>query len=140
MPAGDRRQGRGPGEALEAWWSAAIHSSSPHWRSAVEEAELTGEAPELNQDQYTVVLKKIFKAMAEKWDAAEAEAIAETEWDNDRRGLDYLDAELFKDGLWAFETEFSSLAASAMCELGAPKAHTCCVHASSACRKSVPQV
>ena len=68
-------------EALEAWWSAAIHSSSPDWRSAVEEAELTGEAPQLNEDQYTVVLKKIFKAMSEEYDEDEAVATAEEEWE-----------------------------------------------------------
>ena len=87
-------------EALEAWWSAAIRSSTPVWRSALEESHATGEPPQLNQEQYTVALKKIFKAMSEEYDDDDAEDTAEEEWEHDRKGMYFLDSGLFMDGIF----------------------------------------
>lgn len=123
---------------LAEWWQAVVSSLD----APSSTGDTTAPAPVLDHAGYVVVMKKIFKAMTEHWDETEAEAIAETEWDNDRRGLNYLDAELFKDGLWALETECPSLSArlrSLYCELGARKAHAQCARA-SARRKPVPQV
>ena len=64
----------------------------------------------LNHDAYIRIMMKVYKAMSAAWDADEALATVEEEWENDRRGLDYLDSELFKDGffeladMWAIAT------------------------------------
>ena len=84
-------------DALEAWWSAAMQSMKV-------QCDASGPRPvevgQLVHDQYVVVMRKISKALLEQWDVLEATAIAEEDWENDRRGHDFLDSELFKDGVF----------------------------------------
>ena len=47
-------------EALKAWWTAAIRSSGarlgrPEWQSSLSLAEVSGEEPQLNHEQYVAV-------------------------------------------------------------------------------------
>lgn len=82
--------------ALDAWWGAA-------WRSLAAERAHGGSTEtefKLKHDPYISIMGKVFKAMVEVWDEDDALETAESEWDNDRRGLDHLDAELFKDSIF----------------------------------------
>ena len=54
----------------------------------------------LHHQEYVCVMKKVMRAMTEGMTEEEANEIVEAEWENDRKGMDYLDRELFKDGLF----------------------------------------
>ena len=82
--------------ALDAWWDTACTLLSSHELGA---AEATEDA-QLTHDAYIAVIMKIFKALTDDWDEADAKATAEGEWDHDRKGFDHLDSELFKDGIF----------------------------------------
>ena len=71
-------------EALDGWWSAACRSMRRE-REQQQLPELPP-SPSLDEAQYTLIMKKIFKAMVEKWDAADASATASEDWEHDRRG------------------------------------------------------
>ena len=79
--------------ALDVWWSAAVRSIE------LESGPIVGQ-PKLRRERYIAIIKKVFKAMSAEYDEAEATSIAESEWESDRRGKDYLDAELFADGIF----------------------------------------
>lgn len=83
--------------ALGVWWSTACHSID----SACHRVPLGGAAPRLlRRADYFKMSRKIYKAMIEQWDEADAEAAAVVDWDADRRGAEELDAAAFMDGIF----------------------------------------
>lgn len=98
--------------ALDAWWGAAWRSLKAERPADSEESELA-----LMHDAYVQIMCKIFKAMVEPWDEEDALATAESEWENDRRGLDHLDAELFKDSIF----ELADLCATRVARIEPPR-------------------
>ena len=74
--------------ALGGWWGAVRCSMK------------AGADCKLEHDTYVSIMCKIFRAMIPEYDPADALDTAETEWEHDRRGMDHLDAELFKDSIF----------------------------------------
>ena len=85
-------------EALDAWWQTAESSMEEQYKAAP--AGVKPRVGELQQEQYVIIMRKISKALLEKYDEEEADATAREDWESDRRGHDFLDAELFKDGIF----------------------------------------
>ena len=83
-------------EALEGWWNAAVRSM----RLEREELPELPSPPSLDEAQYTIIMKKIFKAMVERWDEEEAATTAGEDWEHDRRGQNNLSGDLFMDGMF----------------------------------------
>ena len=93
-------------EQLEVWWATAVHSMGQEQYERQQMADTIAPAPaaaaELNHDEYCLVMRKIFRTMipTDEYDAAEAEATAEEDWEHDRRGHDTLSGDLFQDGMF----------------------------------------
>lgn len=84
-------------EALDMWWQTALASMERDAKTGVESSVPVGE---LRREQYVAIMSKVSKALLEDWDYDEATAIAEADFEHDRRGRDTLDGELFRDGLF----------------------------------------
>ena len=94
-------------EALGSWWDIAVNTGLARVPPPSDGSEgepkrrMSHEGePVLKKKGYVAILKKIMRAMSQDFDDAEAAEMAEEEWHNDRKGYNYLDVELFKDGLF----------------------------------------
>jgi hypothetical protein len=76
---------------LTCWWNTARN------------VETTPSVAHLQKEQYVQLSCKLYRAMVETWDEADAQAVAEAEWARDVVGTDRLmDKELFFDSIWEF--------------------------------------
>lgn len=120
-------------EVLHVWWETAL-------RSLHSSGEAEADTTAIPQAQYILMQRKIYKAMMEEFDEADASRCALEDWERDARGESTLSRKLFCDGL--FEVGALRLADSAPqpmtlnifpyepCE--APTPHECAVASCSA--------
>jgi len=91
-------------DALDLWWATAVNSMRAAGRKegAVNNvrAEEGAVVLAICEEEYIQVSKKIYKAMIQPYDEAEAEANARCEWRDDTRGASALPCEGFKDALF----------------------------------------
>ena len=81
--------------ALELWWQTTKRSMETE-----DPGKQHSEDQSLDHDQYVLMSKKIYKAMIEDFDEAEALKEAEADWNKDSCGLDRMGKATFLDAIF----------------------------------------
>ena len=80
-------------QALQIWWLTAQHS----------EREAGMDGMYVHKDNYVQLSRKLYKALVEDWNDADATAVAEEEWTKDCEmfgGVSRMSRELFQDAIF----------------------------------------